>query len=72
MISKNSIVIASVARTPIAKFCGSFADLKASELGAVAIRGALDKLAVEDLQIREAILGNVVSAGMVRLLVGKL
>lgn len=59
----SSVVIASVARTPIAKFRGSFAQLKASELGAVAIKGALCKLP-QDLTIQEAILGNVVSAGM--------
>ncbi len=64
MSSGRSIVIASVARTPIAKFCGSLSSLKASELGAIAIRGALSKLSQEDLHIHEAILGNVVSAGM--------
>jgi len=65
MVSYRSggIVIASVARTPIAKFRGSLSSLKASELGATAIQGALAKLP-DDLTIREAILGNVVSAGM--------
>jgi acetyl-CoA C-acetyltransferase len=65
------IVIASVARTPIGRFNGSFKSLKGSELGSIAIRGALDKLGAaaaggDDLQIiiREAIMGNVVSAGM--------
>lgn len=60
----SSIVIASIARTPIAKFCGSFQSLKGSELGSIAIKGALSKLGQLDLVIREAILGNVVSAGM--------
>lgn len=59
-----SIVIVSVARTPIAKFCGSLSPLKASELGSIAIRGALSNLAHDDLPVREVILGNVVSAGM--------
>ena len=62
------IVIASVARTPIGRFNGSFQSLKGSELASIAIRGALDKLGAgsDDLPIviREAILGNVVSAGM--------
>ena len=58
-----SIVIASIARTPIGKFCGSLQSLKGSDLGAVAIRGALAHLP-DDLPIREAFLGNVVSAGM--------
>jgi acetyl-CoA C-acetyltransferase len=63
MPALSNIVIASVARTPIAKFRGSFASLKASQLASVAIQGALAKLP-EDLKIYEAILGNVVSAGM--------
>ena len=56
-------MIASVARTPIAKFCGSFASLTAPELGSIAIKGALSKLP-PDLTISEAYLGNVVSAGI--------
>lgn len=59
----NSIVIVSISRTPIAKFRGSFAGLKGSELGSIAIRGAMSKLP-HDLIVREAFLGNVVSAGM--------
>lgn len=61
-ITSRNIVIASVARTPIAKFCGSFQSLKASELAAVAIKGALSRLP-DDLIISEAIMGNGVSAG---------
>jgi acetyl-CoA C-acetyltransferase len=59
----SSIVIASIARTPIAKFCGSLSSLSAPELGSVAVRGALSKLP-DDLRIKEAYLGNVVSAGI--------
>jgi acetyl-CoA C-acetyltransferase len=60
----TNIVICSIARTPIAKFCGSLSTMKGSELGSVAIRGALTKLNQEDVEIREAFFGNVVSAGM--------
>jgi acetyl-CoA C-acetyltransferase len=59
----SNIVIVSVARTPIAKFCGSFASLSAPELGSIAIKGALAKLP-SDITLREAYLGNVVSAGI--------
>ena len=62
-MSSSVIVIASVARTPIAKFCGSFSSLKASELASIAIQGALAKVP-DDVRISEAILRNVVSAGM--------
>jgi hypothetical protein len=40
-------VIASFARTPIAKFCGSFQSLPATKLGSMAISGALSKLPEE-------------------------
>lgn len=59
----NAIVIASIARTPIGRFCGSFSGMKGSELASVAIRGALSKLP-DDTSISECIMGNVVSAGM--------
>jgi acetyl-CoA C-acetyltransferase len=59
----TNVVICSIARTPIAKFRGSFSSMKGSELGSVAIRGALSRLN-QDVTIREAFLGNVVSAGM--------
>ena len=59
----TNVVICSIARTPIAKFRGSLSSFKGSELGSIAIRGALAKL-LEDVTIREAYFGNVVSAGM--------
>lgn len=59
----SSVVIVSVARTPIAKFLGSFSSITAPQLGSIAIRGAVSKLP-SDLKIREAFFGNVVSAGI--------
>jgi len=60
----SSIVIVSIARTPIAKFCGSFQSLKASELGSIAIKGALSRLGGASVDINEGFIGNVVGAGM--------
>lgn len=62
-MSRN-IVIVSIARTPIAKFCGSFQSLKAPQLGAIAIQGALSKLQGANVTIREAYIGHVCSAGI--------
>jgi acetyl-CoA C-acetyltransferase len=59
----TNAVIVSIARTPIAKFRGSLSSLKGSDLGAVAIKGALARLP-SSLIVREAYLGNVISAGM--------
>jgi len=58
----NYPVIVSFARTPIAKFCGSFQSFSASKLGSIAIRGALSKLP-EELSIYETFMGNVLTAG---------
>lgn len=58
-------VIVSFARTPIAKFRGSLASMRAPELGAIAIKGAISRTGMQDdLRITEAFMGNVVSAGI--------
>lgn len=57
-------VLVSFARTPIAKFRGSLSSLKAPELGAIATRAALERTGSSDIEIKEAFLGNVVSAGI--------
>jgi acetyl-CoA C-acetyltransferase len=43
---------------------GKLSKVKATELGGIAIRGALDKIGVPNDQIDEVILGNVCSAGL--------
>ena len=63
MPSPNAIVIASAARTPVGSFNGSFAQLPAHELGAVAIRAALDRAGVAAQEVDEVILGQVLTAG---------
>jgi acetyl-CoA C-acetyltransferase len=57
-------VIVSFARTPIAKFRGSLASVPAPALGAVAIKGAVARTQIENLDVVEAFMGNVVSAGI--------
>ena len=59
-----NVVIAAATRTPIGSFQGAFAALKASELGAVAIRGALERAALEPTEVDLVLMGNVLSAGM--------
>ena len=56
--------IYGAARTPIGKFNGALAAVSAPELGAVAIREALQRSGVADGQVGEVIMGNVVSAGI--------
>ena len=56
------IVIASAARTPVGSFNGAFATLPAHELGAVAIKGALDRAGVSPDEVTEVILGQILTA----------
>jgi acetyl-CoA C-acetyltransferase len=60
----TNVYIAGAARTPIGKFLGGLASTPAVELGAVAIRGALEKSGLEAGQVDEVIMGNVLSAGL--------
>jgi acetyl-CoA C-acetyltransferase len=59
----KSIVIASAARTPVGSFNGAFAEMPAHQLGALAIKGALDRAKVSGEEVDEVILGQVLSAG---------
>ena len=56
-------VIVGGARTPIGKFRGGLAPMRAVDLGAVAIRGALERAGVEPDQIEYTIFGHVLQAG---------
>src|SRR5262245_2639409 len=58
-----SSVIVAGARTPIGKFRGAFADLSAVDLGAVAIRSALERSGVEPDQVEYVVMGQVIRAG---------
>ena len=59
--SRNAVIV-SAARTPIGRFLGGLASLKATDLGAAAIRAALDRSGADPNDIEDVILGNVVSA----------
>ena len=60
----KEVVIVSVARTPIGSFMGSLSKIPAPKLGAIAIKGALDKINLNPNLIDEVFMGNVVSAGV--------
>lgn len=60
----KEVVIVSVARTPIGSFLGTLSTTPAPKLGAVAIKGALDKINLKPEMVEEVFMGNVVSAGL--------
>jgi acetyl-CoA C-acetyltransferase len=58
------IVIVSAARTPIGSFMGALSTVPAPQLGATAIKGALDRINLDYNLVDEVIMGNVVQAGV--------
>ena len=62
-MSDTDIVIVSAARTAVGSFNGALSSLPASELGAVAIAGALARAGVSPNDVDEVILGQVLQAG---------
>ncbi len=60
----TEVVIVAAGRTAVGKFGGSLAKLPASELGAIVIKGLLEKTGLKGEQISEVILGQVLTAGV--------
>jgi acetyl-CoA C-acetyltransferase len=58
------IYVVSAARTPIGAFLGSLSSLRAPDLGATAIKGALTRAKLAPDAIEEVFMGNVLSAGI--------
>jgi acetyl-CoA C-acetyltransferase len=65
MSSFGDVVIVSAVRTPIGKFQGALSDLSATDLGAIAVREAVKRAGITDLNhVNECIMGNVLQAGL--------
>ena len=60
----RKVVIVSAVRTPIGSFMGGLSSLTASQLGSVAIKGALDKIKLDPTFVDEVYMGNVIQAGV--------
>ncbi len=63
MADPKAVVIASAARTAVGAFNGVFANVQAHELGAAAIKAALDRAGLAGDEVDEVILGHVLTAG---------
>lgn len=59
----KEVVIVSAVRTPIGSFLGALSTIPAPKLGAVAIKGALERINLKPELVQEVIMGNVVQAG---------
>src|SRR5229473_5079216 len=64
MAAMDEVVIISGCRTPVGKFQGSLSDLSATQLGAIVVREAVKRAAIQSASVDECIMGNVVSAGL--------
>src|SRR5215471_2661248 len=62
-LSKQPVIVSAV-RTPIGRFLGGLAPLTAPELGAVAIRAAVERSGIDPQLIEEVIMGNVIQGGV--------
>jgi acetyl-CoA C-acetyltransferase len=60
----DDIVILSAVRTPIGAFRGALASVPAPQLGAAAVRGAVEQAGVAPADITDVFLGNVLQAGL--------
>jgi len=58
-MNKRTVYIVSAVRTPMGSFGGVLKDLSATQLGAIAIKGAVDKAGLQPEQIQEVIMGCV-------------
>ena len=58
-------------RTPIGSFGGSLSSLSATELGAKAIKGAIDKIGIDNKMVDEVFMGNVLQANLGQHLLNK-
>jgi len=59
----KEVFIVSAVRTPIGSFLGSLSTIPAPKLGAIAIKGALEKINLEPKLVQEVYMGNVLQAG---------
>ncbi len=59
----KEVVIVSAARTPVGSFLGALSAIPAPRLGAIAIKGALERAKVDPKLVDQVIMGNVLTAG---------
>merc|ERR1711970_174623 len=59
----NDVVIVGAVRTPMGSFRSSLASFRAPELGAVAIKSAVERAGIDPAAVQEVYMGNVIAAG---------
>ncbi|HXB12408.1 MAG TPA: acetyl-CoA C-acyltransferase, partial [Bacteroidia bacterium] len=59
----KEVYIVSAVRTPIGSFAGTLSEVPATQLGAIAIKAALEKINLSPTEVNEVFMGNVLQAG---------
>ena len=62
-MAADDIVIVSATRTPVGSFSGALSPMAAHELGAIAVKSAIEKAGVKADEVDEVILGQILTAG---------
>ncbi len=62
--SRIPVILKGGARTPIGRFLGGLSRFSAPELGAIAVRAAVERSGIDVRDVEEVIMGNVVTAGV--------
>lgn len=60
----KEVYIVSAVRTPMGSFGGVFAEVPATKLGAIAIKGAIDKIGLNPNEVNEVFMGSVIQANL--------
>lgn len=60
----QKVVIVSAVRTPIGSFLGALSTVPATQLGAIAIKGAIDRIQLDPRLVDEVLMGQVIQAGV--------
>jgi acetyl-CoA C-acetyltransferase len=63
-MNTQEVYIVSAVRTPIGSFGGALSSLSATQLGSIAIKGAIEKAGIKPELVEEVIMGNVISANV--------
>ena len=63
-MTNRTVYIVSAVRTPIGSFGGSLKDFSATQLGAIAIKAAVEKAGLQPTDIQEVLMGCVLQAGL--------
>lgn len=63
-LNMREVYIVSAVRTPMGSFNGTLSGIPAPKLGAVAIKGALDKIKLDGAEVQEVFMGNVLQANL--------